>query len=148
MIFFPHFNTEIPICDWYWISYHTKTKIYLSGKSRIEILELLVNFFHFFLLCYIFYIKFSCFVVFEGFHGEDRCERVFAVTPKILSWERDGGPEKGPTHALSSLSQERIHGVTANPCSHWTVLCEESRQTHNIDLCVWVSHVADDAAVL
>ena len=43
-------------------------------------------------------------VVFEGFHGEDVCERRFAVTPCILSWESDGGPEKGPLML-------RIHGV-------------------------------------
>ena len=28
----------------------------------------------------------------EGCHGEDTCERGFAVTPCILCWESDGGP--------------------------------------------------------
>ena len=33
--------------------------------------------------------------------------------PCILSWESDGGPEKGPF----MLSQEIIHGITTNPPS-------------------------------
>ena len=35
-------------------------------------------------------------VVFEGFHGEDTCERGLRLHTCILSWESDGGPEKGP----------------------------------------------------
>ena len=45
------------------------------------------------------------------------CERNCAVTPCILSWESDGGPEKGPFQG-HHLSQERICGVPANPHSH------------------------------
>ena len=35
-------------------------------------------------------------VVFEDFHGEGTCDIGFEVTPCLLSWESDGGPEKGP----------------------------------------------------
>ena len=93
------------------------------------------------------YLRYKILVVFEGFRGEDECEREFTVTPCILSWESDGGLKKGPlmlnvltslylyseddkyklieTLSMSgpfsgppSLSQERIHGVTPNPLLH------------------------------
>ena len=38
-------------------------------------------------------------VVFEGFHGEDRCDRGFAVTPCIIFMREWWWPWKGSTHA-------------------------------------------------
>ena len=35
-------------------------------------------------------------VVFEGFYGEDTCERGFALTKCILSWESSGGSFSKP----------------------------------------------------
>ena len=96
------------------------------STNHYSVLQTLVM--HIFISCDKFCNKFktsTCIVVFEGFHGEERCERWLAVTLHvcILSWESDGGPEKGKyAWAISGpflgpplLSQERMHGVTANP---------------------------------
>ena len=60
------------------------------------------------------------------------CENGFAVTPCILSWESDGGPKKGPlmlTLYHHSLSEERLHSVTANPLLHLSSPQKPSKTT-------------------